>query len=478
MLIFTAQIFSQNLPDKIVVIQNTYTCSFENNPEIDSLMYSYKITITNLDSIKLLVNELNKYKISDKKDILNAFDIDTLYIKKNYKKFLSFLGKDNREVLNEMGKLNKQQKEFIFSKLSNIENYKQYIEKILSLGNNCFRLPPVPRKEYIVIFYNQEKEFDVFTSQRYNDNRYIPYISQNGYLIYNDEVDYILDNVFGENYMKNKYEPLRKNLLKYIINDIFEYEYSDIADLETKSYLREINELKTDFKIVDYGIISYSGGSYIINEGKNPLIVKLKNSLMLPNVYIEFIASKIKNTFYSRDFLKKDYENILNKVQSIKFIVDFLKENPNTVLKILYFDNKCINFYHIKRINGEPQEWQQHDKRVEMLKKNDVNKKDTIVDEYAITTERAIKTSESLYCGCNFRFDKDFLEQSIIFELSDKEKKYYSLWCLLPDNRVLLYFMQGEKVLNYNYNHWGNKYPGVQEPCVIFDLNGEILNKK
>jgi hypothetical protein len=89
----------------------------------------------------------------------------------------------------------------------------------------------------------------------------------------------------------------------------------------------------------------------------------------------------------------------------------------------------------------------------------------------------AIRISKQLYCGCNYRLKKEIAEQTIFFELSDSEMKSNSVWFLLPDDTVLLYVMQGKNVLNYDYKDFG-KYPGLQYPCIMFDLGGNIIDRK
>ena len=110
----------------------------------------------------------------------------------------------------------------------------------------------------------------------------------------------------------------------------------------------------------------------------------------------------------------------------------------------------------------------EHDKYIESLKwyeKTNV-KPDFDIDE-------AKKISQQNDCGCNYRFDGSYIEKAILFELRD-ENRNSSIWFLLPDNRVLLYLMQGDRVLNFGYQEFG-KSSGLQYPCVLFDLNGKII---
>lgn len=66
------------------------------------------------------------------------------------------------------------------------------------------------------------------------------------------------------------------------------------------------------------------------------------------------------------------------------------------------------------------------------------------------------------------------LEQAIVFELVN-ENNATSLWLLFPNDLVLLFRMDGEKVLNYPYTQFGEN-KGNLYPCLRFNKDGEIIN--
>jgi hypothetical protein len=235
------------------------------------------------------------------------------------------------------------------------------------------------------------------------------------------------------------------------------------------SYQTEINELQSDFQIISFEEV-YGRGRYIWDEPKT-MKITLKTDEMLPNVYLQFLASQVGNSIYSRDSIKKDYKQIIERIQSISFITDYVKNHKNTILDIYYFNNKGINKYNIDGVNKNPDEWKRQDAYIESLKRYEKNNIEPSFD-----IQKAIKTSERNDCGCNYRFDNEFIEKSIFFELSDKETKENSVWFLLPNDYVLLYIMQGKKVLDYEYTKFG-EFKGIQYPCVMFDTKGQIVER-
>ena len=190
---------------------------------------------------------------------------------------------------------------------------------------------------------------------------------------------------------------------------------------------------------------------------------------MLPNVNIRFLASITGGKLYSRDSVIRDYKILVAKVKEIKFIIDYINAHPTQKLDILYFNNKPINQYNVDGVNKNPKEWKQHDEEIKLLGW-DVKSDSTLFD-----SEDPRKVSERIYCGCNYRFESNFIGNAIMFLIEDQDKNL-SRWFLLPDNTVLLYLSEGRKVLGHEYTEYG-KYPGMQYPCVRFDVNGKIIPK-
>jgi hypothetical protein len=155
---------------------------------------------------------------------------------------------------------------------------------------------------------------------------------------------------------------------------------------------------------------------------------------------------------------------------TLTILVQYLEKNPDAILDIYYFNNRGVNDHNINSLNKSPEEWKRHDKYVESLRWYEKN---NIAAPFNV--EDAIRVSRQNDCGCNFRFDQSYISKSILFEI--KEGKSSSLWFLLPDDKMLLYLLEGEKVLNFDYKDFGeSKY--FQYPCVMFDGDGNRINTK
>jgi hypothetical protein len=244
--------------------------------------------------------------------------------------------------------------------------------------------------------------------------------------------------------------------------------------LSAYSYEKEISELSTDFKIISSEEV-YGRGRYIWDEPKT-IKITLKNKYMLPNVYLQFLDSKYGNTLYSRDSIKKDYKEIVSRVQAIPFITAYLQQDSSAQLDIYYFNNSGINNYNIDGVNKNPTEWKKQDDYIESLKWYEKNNIKPSFD-----LDKAIKTSERNNCGCNYRFDSDFIKKAIFIEITSN-RNASSIWFLLPDNTMLLYHIESyhlddAKVLDMKLDKFANN---IQLPfaCLRFDKNGNLIDKK
>ncbi|MGZ3945367.1 MAG: hypothetical protein ACXVJB_10510 [Mucilaginibacter sp.] len=461
----------QQLPDSITITKNTYVIRSWNDPIDQDSLYKTKTIIfrQSVDTYESTDNRVSNTLISDLlhelndpdnlKNSLDRYEVDTTWIKNNPEKMLE-LSSYFREFA-----WNKPQKDLILKELVQVKYYEKKLANYLNEGC-CYSMHQSYRYEYILRFYCKGSIVNQITSRKYVYGYMYPWTNTDGNKLYSFKIENILDILLNSQ-RKVKEPPRGKELLKILADYPIAINYQTLHRLAPYSYQKEIDELKSKFEVVSFTDMTGYGGYH-----GNPCIqVKLKSPEMLPNVYLEFLASKYGNTIYSRDSIVKDYKQIVSRVQSIKFIVDYLKANPNQKLDIFYFNNKPINSYNIDIVNKNSLGWAQHDKYIESLKwyqKNDIKP--------SFSLSEAIKTDASVNCGCNFRFDSEFIGNAISFEIYD-ENRNYSFWYLLPDNTVLLRQMGGKKVLNYDYTKFG-EYPGMQSPCVLFDNSGKILPKK
>jgi len=473
---------SQTLPDKIKVVQNTY----EYSAFIDTveLYNSDTIVLTNKRMISKLFAELEKY---DKEEfLLEKFEIDTAFIYNNPDYVLSLY--DGKTKID----WNPKQKEYILKKLNNgnicrkeVNNYissytpkKTYhrfsISRLLKFRRVgiCGMGMPTYRSEFIISLYNKNNEINIFTSRRRTSGYYFPYIDLSDKVVYNYKIDKQLNEIFKRKIKIE--EPLKGNdLLKYIVNQIVDNNVRELYKLSAYSYENEISELSTDFKIISSEEV-YGRGRYIWNEPKT-IKITLKNKYMLPNVQIQFLASAVGNSIYTRDSIKTKYQEVLNKVQSLDFITDYLKNDTSATLDIYFFNNSAINEYNILKINKTPEEWERHDKYIESL-----NWYETSDIKPSFDIEKSIATSERNNCGCNLRKNKSFFKDAVFFEIRSSRNPS-SIWFLLPDRTVLLYHLEtyqveGAHVLDKDLNSLTSDIY-LPFTCLLFNDKGELIKK-
>lgn len=461
----------QQLPDSITITKNTYvTRSWNDKVDQDSLyktktitfkqsINTYESTDTSVSNT-LIFNLLKELKDPDNlKNSLDRYEVDTTWIKNNPEKMLEM-----SSYFKEFA-WNKQQKDLILKELTNVKYYEKKLTNYLNEGC-CYSMHQSYRYEYILKFYSKGSVDDQITSRKYVYGYKYPWTNGNGSKLYSFKIESILDIILNSQ-KKVKEPPRGKELLKILADYPIAINYETLHRLAPYSYQKEIDELKSKFEIVSFTDMTGYGGYH----GDPCIQVKLKSAEMLPNIFIEFLASKQGKTIYSRDSVLINYKNLVNRIQSIKFITDYLKANPDEKLDILYFDYQPINQYNIDGVNRNPKGWKEQDDYIESLKQYKKSKTDT-----SFNVAEAIKISERNNCGCNYRFANDFIAKAISFIIYDKDKNS-SRWFLLPDNTVLLYLMSGKKVLNHDYTEFG-QYPGMQYPCILFDNSGKILPKK
>ena len=460
----------QILPDSIVIINNTYINSFSDSDNLyrtDNYSIildgkSYLLNGVRISKLKILnlLTELGKPDNTD--NSLAKYEIDTNWIKNNPANLLT-LYTDKNQI-----DWNGQQKDFIFKKLTDLANYKEELNDFISSGGN-YTMHSGYKNEFILKFYHKRAISNEIKSRKYVWGYKMPWINQAGDTLYNFNIETNLKGILST---KEKLkDPLKgEKLQKYLVNKIIDNYMRTLYKLSAYSYQNEIAELNSDFKIVSFEEV-YGKGRYIWDEPKTMKIV-LKNKLMYDNVNLVFLASKYGNTIYSRDSIKKDYADYVKRIQSVKFISDYLKTSPDTRLDIYYFNNRGINSYNIASVNKDSTTWARHDKWVESLKWFEKNNIKPTFD-----MEQSIKNSQQNDCGCNYRFDKAYVERAIFFEVRDSNNSS-SVWFLLPDNRVLLYFIEGSTALNFKRSDFNDKKEyGLIYPCVLLDTNGRKIPK-
>ncbi|WP_121357785.1 hypothetical protein [Flavisolibacter nicotianae] len=460
----------QTLPDSIVIIRNTYVNNFTDG---DNLYRTDRFSVVQKgNGYTLEGDRIASAKITDlllaiqdpsnANNSLSKYQIDTNWIKNNASEVLSYYSNKERFAWNE------KQKEFIYKELTHLENYRNGLKEYLSSGC-CYTMHNSYKNEYVVQVYTKNRITEEIKSRKYVWGYKMPWSNQAGDTLYNYAIERALAKLIGT--QERTEEPLKGNkLLGHLANRIVDNNENTLYVLSAYTYMKEIEELETDFEILSFDEVQ-GRGRYIWNEPAT-MRVRLRNKIMLDNVNLVFLASKTGKTIYSRDSLKKDYKSYIERIQSVNFVSDYLKSHPNTRLDIYYFNNKGINDYNIESVNKNPKEWKLHD---DYLKSLETSQKLGV--KFSFDVDKAIKTSQQVHCGCNYRFERGYLEQAIFFEIKD-DAGNSSIWFLLPDGKVLLYIMDGMTALNFKRSDFNDtKEYGIIYPCGMFDKKGNRVTK-
>lgn len=466
-LLKSLSVVGQTSPDSIIITKNTYINKngIENIYQTDNYSILYKNRNYFINGNRIAISKVRSflYEIKDPGNAVQSmldFGIDTVWIKNNSAELLK-LYSDKNEF-----EWNYHQKKFIFNELTKISYYKEELKDYFSIGC-CYTMHNSYRNEFIVKVYKQNAPVIMIKSRKYTGGYKQPWTTESNDTLYNVQIENKLNKLLSISGTIKK--PLYgKKILKYFVNNIIENKLERLYELSAYSYINEIEELKTDFEILSFNEVR-GRGRYIWDEPKT-IRVNLKNKRMLDNVYLTFMASKNRKTIYSRDSLKKDHKQYIDRIQSIKFITSYLQSNPETKLNIYYFNNKGINEYNIDGVNKNPAEWVHYDEWWQSLNLDSIQNISTDFDDH-----ESIKISRQVHCGCNYRFNRNYIEKAIFFEISDQNGNS-SIWFLLPDNKVLLYLMHGDKLLNYSFRDFGETN-GLQYPCKLFDTQGRIIQK-
>ena len=464
---------AQSDPDSIVVQYNIYYASWQSDmwlTPVDCLYQSnyYRIVRKNsayevngkgisVSTVKRFVQGIEK--VTPRGFFVAGYGIDTTWLKLHPAEILQRYS-DKRRI-----SWNPQQKEFMTTELAGISNYEKFFRIYVEAGC-CYGIHRNYRDEYQVQMYKSGVLYSEVISRKRNFGFYMPWVTVTGDTLADFGVEENLADIIPAKAVK---KPLRnKRLLKYLVKEIIDYYMPTLYKLSAYTYENEIRELESDFKIVSFEEV-YGRGRYIWNEPATIKVV-LKNDLMSDNIRLNFLATKKTHSIYTRDSVRKDYKEIVTRIQGIDFILNFLKDHPKATLDIYYFNNRAINDYNIESVNKNPEGWARHDKYVksfEWYKERNIS--------LSFDVEKAINVSRQNDCGCNYRFDRNFIQKAIFFEIIDGDKNS-SIWFLLPDNRVLLYLMQGTKVLDFDYLEFGES-SGIQYPCALFNTTGQGLVK-
>ncbi|MDP4262506.1 MAG: hypothetical protein Q8941_08240 [Bacteroidota bacterium] len=380
----------------------------------------------------------------DKDWIIRSTELIFQYVKKEYH---NWTGK---------------QEKFVKEKLSDIANYESALKRVI-LNDGYIPISKHSGATFeTILYYPNNKKQLVLASENVLG---FPW-TIDGRESFNPKLPVAFYSLIPQNKSFNRDRfKLKSNLMADLAKQIFEDKCrSEMSELASLAFEREIDELKKSFQIIEAKEYAYFG-RYIESDSQT-FRITLKSPVSFSGIYVQYFISRQGSTLYSRDSLLKAFPAIRDRIQGIKFLMDFILADTARRIDICYFDNKAITDYHIDGFNKNPVEWKKHEQWIKSL---EWYKTSNIKPGFDI--EESIQTSQQNNCGCNFRYDNKYLEQSIFFELID-EYKNTSIWLLLPDGTPVLWYFQGQNAYKYSYRDYKTKGRGVQYACRKFTANG------
>ena len=467
--------FGQKMPDKILINEKSgYSWNIQQRQYVlqenelflqDSSSKLHFIKFIPKKQYINLVNEI--YKSGYDSLSIHLFDIDSNRLKRNVEKNIKkipYYGKKSKIWSNE-------ELQFVIKELNHIPNYNVALGRIIRLDGSFIIHQETSRIVELSLIY--ENDTVTLKSNPLGLGFRIPWkFEKENRASYNFGISNALFDIFENKWLYKESQPSKNRLINEMVKEIFDskckYELYKIAP---KQFSKELQELEDYFTIKN--VVQHGFSDRHIRPTTQVFKVALKNDLMKKGVTIQYFISRQGKTLYPRDSIINDYKQLISRVQSIDFLMDFISEDTARTIDIYYFDNKGINDYLIDGFNGNPEKWKRHDWWVKLMKRGD-----SLGINNSFDVEKSIKTSESNNCGCNFRFDNEYLQKAIMFDLID-EFKSTSIWFLLPDDSVILYHFQGgDKCYKYDYKDYGTEGIGIQHACVKFDKQGNMIKRE
>lgn len=242
---------------------------------------------------------------------------------------------------------------------------------------------------------------------------------------------------------------------------------SQLPALAVLEYTDYTNALKKDFTVL--GAAEASLDWLEFKHDPQTFRFTLQHPSLHPGIQLLFYSIRLGHSLYPLDSLRQAFPLLRDRIEHVKFLMDYLDGNPNRKINLFFFNHLAISRSHITGFNQDSTHWKLHDAWVKDMAVYQTSK---VKPDFDIA--ESIETSKQVECGCNFRFNNDWLQHSILFEVRD-EYGNSSTWLLLPDNTSVLWYFQGESVYKYSYKDLGTNGRSVQYPCRKLDAEGNLL---
>ena len=436
-------------------LYKTYKHTINNKGEKISTLRK-KIGTVPFDKISLLINAFNDTSFSNLS--IQNFGYDKQWILSNSDKLFNYIKKENHHWI-------PKQREYAREQLSNIENYEFAIKRVVG-QEGIYILAKDGGTGFLASFYYKNKKTLEITA---NENPFGMPWQIDSLKSYNPIIPKIFADILPNNDTYNKsrfnnFANLMPELAKSIYEDKCQSKMYDLASLE---FEKEINELKSKYRIVSAAEYGYGDG--YIWEQAQVIKIKLKDTLMLPNVCIDLYLTREGNTLHSRDSIMAYGNDLVQSVQNIPFIKKYLLADTSRKLMVDFDNDASINDHVIDGFNKSPKDWLKYE--------NDVKQRDwmdSMKIELSTSREDDLKTSRQIYCGCNFRLDNNFLKRGIHFVIHDERNDNWSTWIMLPDSTIILWYISGGDFSELGCKGLDIGEGGMQYPCKKIDNNGNV----
>lgn len=454
--------------DSLVIERHTWRSNLArfSNPQLDEDIKesTEKKIITSNKKISLWWKEVNQF--TDTTQLLAVFGIDTLQILQNPESLIAFYSGYHKNKINQ----NPKQKEFLIKLLGNTSVFKRELKNSI-IDRSKYAIHRPYCYNYSIKFYAQSQLIAHYNSQKAAHYKYyFPYINQEKKAVYNFQID----NLLAKTFRHQSFSPLKKGkkIIQYLVTKIIDANMDTVYQLYPYTYQKEIKALETDFRLVSFeGVYQRSK---FFGYTANTIKVVLQSKEMLPNVYLNFMASTTKKRMYQTNTLQKSYQGIVSRLQNIGFLRDYLLKDTTARLDIYYFDNKAINDYVINEVNGNPEQWERYDDR---KKRSKLSTTDSVKKA---NQESLLAIYKKMECGCDYRWDKEFIEKAVVFTITDANNSILA-WLLLPDNTLFLYRVDSRTiattlVINQPLTNFSPDATSPS-PCLLLDKNGKLIPK-
>ncbi|NOQ71047.1 MAG: hypothetical protein GQ574_03535 [Crocinitomix sp.] len=266
--------------------------------------------------------------------------------------------------------------------------------------------------------------------------RRLPWKTEDGEFLYNQEISTIIYNILPQNrgFNKRNLKGLSdKDILESIIDQIYKDDCeSTVASLAFHSYKREIDELKGRYKLWSFkeeGSASYNW------DGEKRLCMFVKDTNELRKIRFKLCLAREGNSLYSRDSIRLKSDYCLKLVNQIPFLLDYLDEDQKRSIEIS-FDNSNSLSEKMKKFQSGENTWA-----------NGI---------------------------CLNGKSESYLNRCVAFILRN-EFGNGSNWLITPDLDVILIYYQHTSAYKYTDEDFGLSGPSIRYACQHFDLKGNLI---